>query len=218
MPTPAELAAMPYGGVARTAMSLDAAGFRTEYQQHGETVRWWKGYLTATGARNFVEQTLADTVRVMVYNSRREFEDAEFGLIAKGTTMISVLPDEIEACHGDRFCLTHAKRAKLRRGHFIRQGSIDPLPYSPVASIARVVNASGTVLVLGTDYAVASGGAGIEFLTNSVAVGASYAIDWRAYSTFEVLTGGERDSPIGADNLQLPVAWAVTPKRNTSDG
>lgn len=202
MPTVAELAASSYTGQHISQSGMTSEDYRVQCAFHGETVRYFQSRLGADGERTLIEVTLAATVRVMRYNTVRDWVDEEYGLISKGSTSLSVLPDEIDPMRGDRFILTAAKRVMRHQTAAVRTGSTDTLPYQPVASIERVTDAGGNVLVVDVDYSADE--TGITWLTNAVAEEESYAVIWKAHPSYLWLAEEDKPGPIGTDDLQLP--------------
>ncbi len=207
MPTLEELLALPYNAVSAENAGLTADAYRKRYVEHGETVQFYARLTDENGVTlSHSAQTLADDVRVLVTNLERSFIDPTTGaLVDRARATIWVMPQDIEVARGDRIVLTSTKRAWLHRSQFTRSGSSYALPYRPVASVAKVYDDAGTLLVEDTDYEVTDDG--ITFLTNAVAVGERFVIHWRAFPTFEVRTDEVRQSPVGMDSQSLPIGW-----------
>lgn len=160
MPSVVELAALTYTGPSPFAQGLLVEDYRHEYAQpgQGERVRYFPARQADPGTsgrdrtgRLYTEQlycadgtTLISAVRVMVWETTQDIEDAEFGLLPAGTTMLSVIPDEIPAARLDRFVLPDRRivvRRVLTRGDDFDDSIFNDASASiptPVDSIVRV--------------------------------------------------------------------------------
>lgn len=215
MPTVAELCALPYPGPMPFSLGLTAEDYRLRYAEHGETFRWWKATQDGQRRVTFSEQTIPATVLGMVWQSERPYEAQGGVYIESGATMFGVLRDEAELMPGDRIALSSAKRSRLCQDVLTRMGSTVQFPFWPVASVVSIKTTAGTSLVPGTDYTATD--TGITFLTNTVAVGARFIANWRAYPLYKVGVEVKRDSPIGKDGELLPLRWHLTEVREAND-
>lgn len=125
-----ELLALPYGDPVSGAplsvgelAALSGAGnpfsggltledFRVQVRRHGERVRWFHAVETALGPGGetqsrggvtYIEQPLDGDVRVFLYQNSRDVAVEQFGLLARGSTMISFVSEEIDPIRDDRF-------------------------------------------------------------------------------------------------------------------
>ena len=222
--TAAEIAALGYSGPSAGTVGITADDYRAQYQQHGRRLRWWKAFLCGDELigevigpggemveRNgyvYIEQVLADDVRCMLYQTKRDFFDPEFGVVPKGSTGISVLPDEIELARLDRVALTDSAwigRDYVKRG----DGEIDELVRQPVVSISQVLF-NGNFLNA-ANYISASNG--VRWMGGQLAEGSLYSIEYRYLPMFEFL--GEEQGVVqrGADGSFLPQRGAVNLKQ-----
>lgn len=107
-----ELLGLDYIGGPAFSKGLIADVFRQNIAGNGERVKWLRaveGELGPNGeqptraGKVFVEQPLASGVRVFLYQNTRDVAIEEFGLLARGSAMISFMPDEIDPIRDDRF-------------------------------------------------------------------------------------------------------------------
>lgn len=228
MPTVAELNAMSYKGSSALSKGLSATWFRRVYRGSvGTPFLAWKQGETADGSISYGTLNVDSAARLVVTNFQRHYEMAPFGRNLTATATLWILPDEAELIRGDRVVLTHEKYALPRKGRFKRSAANDVpqlLPYGAVQSVENLTNAAGDVLVPFTDYAIgaqnvdgANGGNGsIKFLTDAAAVGSEFFIEWHAAPLLELDVEAERVSPIGSDDLMLPIAWVARERKGAS--
>jgi len=134
--------------------AMNAAEWRRWHRQRGESYRWLKGIPVPEGTpgreqngRLYVEVALDPAIRGMFHNTTVDMEDAEFGLIRKGATAFSVMPDETPMARLDRVILT--QREMLVR-EVVSNGTLAQ-PY--VAAVVEIRQGT-TVYARDTDYTV----------------------------------------------------------------
>lgn len=211
MATTEELLAMPYAG---GGAAIDADSYRIQYRQHGKAFRWWKAYHAEVGhvgpsgevrernGRVYVEQVLAPDVRCMVYQTNYDVVDETFGLIPKGSTGISVLPDECELARLDRVQLVDVLR--LQRELVTRDGANVSLLHPPI-EVLRVL-ADGAV-VSPSAYALTANG--LLWNEGAPAVGASIGVEYHYCPLWEYLPNEQGVVQRGQDGSALPQRGAI---------
>lgn len=186
--------------------------FRDLIQQNGEPVRWWKCFRDVpfglTGPNGeavnrdnqlFIEQTLADDVRMYCHDVIWQNVEGEAFQHADGQLNFACMPDEIELSNGDRVLL-------IDRRVLWRQN----------------VDASGGARVrlerdFAVDLTVISGGAGTLEVE---ADGASY-VSWQGEPStalvefsfvpgYSFLDESDRNQPRGSDGVRLPQRGILT--------
>jgi hypothetical protein len=130
-----------------------ADDYRKEYAKHGERVRWWKGYTAEDGivgpngetvgrsGHLHIEQKLAPEVRAIFTQTKREILDTQFGTLPKGSTQISVIPDEIFAARGDWFLAED--KEQIGRYWVEPTGDITDIPFRFVKRIIAAYTEDG---------------------------------------------------------------------------
>lgn len=181
---------------------INAEKWRARIRKVGSPFRWWKAVpvedpRTVTGAeengRLYVEQTVDSAWRALLYQTEVDYEDKEFGLIAKGTAAIMVMPDEAFLSRLDRVCFTDRKQ--LSRGLIKRDSSsTDSLIFKPVESVVSVRQGT-TVYTPGTDYNLV--GDTISWLVSGAhpATGDKYSVEYLYQPVYEF---------IGSDKAPMP--------------
>jgi len=233
MPTVEELAAMDYAPPQDAFTSRD---YLAQYQAHGYPLRWWKSYSApddATGpngeqrndqGRIYIEQTagndstpIADC-RCMLYRTERAVYVPDFGLFEKGSTSISVLPEQVEFARLDRVAfpeVTWIARDFVTRGNT----DTDTLTQPPVVVIDKVLYypASGNAVVIDPDSYVAVDG-GINWLDDSIPLNGVYSVEYHYLPIFEWLM--VEDMGVvqrGTDRSKLPQRGLITQRHEVSN-
>lgn len=203
-----QLAALPYTGSAPFAGGLTAEDYRIQYQQHGKAFRWWKAYEAADGQtgpngeprnrdeRILVEQEL-NGAKCLLYSTKFDMMDEQFGLLPAGSTSISVLPDECELQRKDRLQFPDVLR--MQREITTRTGANAVLLYAP-SQILKVL--SGSAVVPPSAYEMTAGG--LLWKSGAPAIGASFTIEYRYVGTWEYLFDEQGTVQRGVDALPLP--------------
>jgi len=208
-----EILALDYSGNVPASQGLTSDDYRRQYAAHGETFRVWEA-APVTGGSNksgllFTEIELDDTARGYFYQTRREIEIEEFGLIPRGSTAFSVLPDVVELGENFRLLRTAQEwkgRAQITRG----SGSTDSLPERFVTAITQVLLSGGSEAAADDVEAVSADSpddddlGGIQWLGNAPAAGTVYTVRFRYHPLFVCLGELIQGEPIGADGERLP--------------
>jgi hypothetical protein len=216
MPTVAELIALDYEQSPAQA-GLSAEEYRTQYEAHGLTFRFLAAIKAPSGWSGvgkdgmiYNEQSLASTVRCMVYQTSRDFYDAEQNILyPRGSTGISTMPDEVQFARYDRIILTAAKwftREIVTRAASGNDALNHPYPHSIVR-----VRINNTVQAT-TRYQMTSGA--VQWLNNAPATGTNYAVEYLYHPVYEFLGNEQGVVQQGSDGLFLPqrgVFRQVTP-------
>lgn len=212
----AELAALPYTG---GAPAMVAGDFKAQlFDPMGKPVRWWKAYEAPPGTpgvnaqgRLYIEQELADDVRVLFHQTTRDIVTSEFGVFPKGTSAVSNIPSDIEFARMDRILVTDVTwlaRQLVKRG----AGETDLLVQPHVESIAAVL-VNGAAVDADSYEATETG---IKWLADEVEVGSVYAVEYRYHPLFEYLMQSESLMQAGGDGAMLPqrgIVQLVPPKK-----
>lgn len=184
--------------------------FRAFHRSRGEAYRWYKAYKVenpraVTEAERdgniYEEQYVNPAWKALVHQTERDFEDAEFGFIAKGAAAVSVMPDETRLARGDR--LIFPERTEMSRALIVRgEGSTDDLVFKPVSSIVTV-RQDTTIYVAGTDYKQT--GDTVEWLDgNAPDAGEKYMVEYLFNPTYTY---------IGRDSMPRPGNNGLMPQR-----
>lgn len=187
--------------------------FRAFHRSRGETYRWFKAFKVenpraVAGAERdgniYEEQYVNPAWKALVHQTDRDFEDAEFGFITKGTAAVSVMPDETRLARGDR--LIFPERTEMSRALVVRgEGSTDDLVFNPVASI-EAVRQDTTVFVAGTDYQ--KNGNAIEWLGGDAPqAGEKYMVEYLFNPTYIYI--GRDSMPRQGNNGLMPQRGAM---------
>lgn len=192
---------------------LQTERFRAFHRARGEAYRWLKasrtdnprGVPTAErDGRIYVEGFVDPRWKALVHQTDVAYEDKDFGLIAKGTAAISVMPDETFLARLDRVILTERRllsRVLVTRG----AGQTDKLILTPVVSLVSVRHNS-TVYVAGTHYKLT--GDSVEWLNgHGPAEAEKYTVEYTYHPTY-VFIGSDR-APRAGDAGLLPQRGAL---------
>lgn len=167
---------------------VTAQKFREFHRRHGESFRWFKALPETTGnGRSYVEQNVEARTQIMVHNTRREMQDTEFGLIAPGTTMAAVMPDEAFLGRNDRIVLV--QRSMLARVLLVRSGASERLPQRYGIQVQEI-RAGGSLLVAGTHYTVSGSTITWKVAAGTPAIGDSFSVEYLYQPVFEYLPLG----------------------------
>jgi hypothetical protein len=215
MPTPEQLAALPYGGPSAFAKGLTAEDYRREYREHGHRLRWWRNYPAPPGAvgpngeqrevngRIYVEQNLPSTVRCLSYRTERQLNDENFGVIETGATAIAVLPDEVWLRPYDRVAFPDVFWPHCecpQRGG----GASDSFALWPVRSIAEIRRAANGALINPNAYAISADKKHIEWQSGAISEGEFYLVEYFYEPRFEFQVQEQSVMQIGSDGKYLP--------------
>jgi hypothetical protein len=210
VPSVKELVSMQYSG---GSALITAGDFRAQHQQHGERYRWFKAIPVANwreveGAGRdgnlYIEQTLPEDARAFMHQTEVDFEDGELGLIPKGTSAISVMPDEAFLKRGDRISLPERRLPMIQlvtRG----TGDADALLWTPVKSIIEVT-LNGVAFTLGTDYQLL--GNSIQWLQSKPDNGTQYTVEY-FYEPMYFYIGSDRTPRPDSGGVLMPQRGAV---------
>lgn len=190
---------------------LNVEVYRQQMRMMGEPIRWFKGFPcscyqpltnsfdpTCTRCRDgveYIEQTLASTVRVLVANLKKRYEHPEFGLLEVGELTITTMPDEVLLAFKDRVVLmgrTAVAREAVTRLADLPGGieQSDPvLEGYPVALLSVVFE--GHEYTIGTDCALVNNR--ISWLADGDApnAGEHYAVEYQYRPHFVYLAMDE---------------------------
>jgi|GEM_PF-3572169 len=237
MPTVEELNALPFTGGDPFSGGLVSRDYRSQYEQHGYPLRWWKGFQAPNGAtgpngearndqgRIYVEQTHGndgtpmEDCRCMLYRTRRDIYVPDFGLFEKGSTSVSVLPEQVEFARLDRVAfpeVTWIARDFITRGNT----NTDTLTQPPVKSIDKVLfyPANGNAIVIDPDAYEAMDN-GIKWLHNEIPYNGVYSVEYHYLPIFEWLM--VEDLGVvqrGSDRSKLPQRGLITQRHEVNDG
>lgn len=192
---------------------LQTERFRAFHRARGESYRWLKASRTdnprGVGAaerdgRIYVEGFVDPSWKALIHQTDVAYEDKEFGLIAKGTAAISVMPDETFLARLDRVILTERRllsRALVSRG----AGLTDKLAFAPVVLLVAV-RKNTTEYAPGTDYKLT--GDTVEWLNgHGPGEGEKYSVEYTYCPTY-VFIGSDR-APRAGDAGLLPQRGAL---------
>lgn len=210
MPTVEELNALPYTGSSAFANGLTAADYRAQIAAHGQPFRWWKALRTDPGTgqkresndRVYEEQEFPEgsNVRALFYNTSKDIMHPEAGLIPKGHTAISVMPDECELTEGDRVSpLVHRWRFRGRAKR--AETGDDLLLHRMATNIERIV--IGGEMVDVENYELLDGGL-VHWLDDAPTAGTVYLVEYRYHPLYEFLGIEQGVVQFGEDGAFLP--------------
>lgn len=214
-------------------VALNPENFRALIRRHGEPCLWQRAMPCNCTSSESAEDTepcgeceqgfrytnmvLDAAVRVFIDKTTRGFVDAEMGPIAKGTTTVAAMPDELGLSFADKLILPRRvawHKAVYNRG----SGDTDTLKRTPALSIKqvqRVEPATGevTLYVPGVDYRLE--GNAIEWLSggSSPAAGQSYSLLHSYKVTYWFLGEFKQEAPPSQFGGQLlPLLGALDVK------
>lgn len=198
------------------SQGLTAADFAAQHEAHGETFRYWEAtpQADATDDSNadgnlFVEVELSGNGHGYFHTTKKEVVSEQFGLVPRGSSMMSCLPGVVELTPGGRMARTGqvwAQNVVITRG----AGDTDPLPQRFVQRIWGVTLADGMVADA-ADYEAVSADSpndndkgGIRWLDNAPAAGTRYTVKMGYHPLYAVQGELIQGEPNGADGQRLP--------------
>lgn len=182
---------------------------RKFHQRRGERIRVWQSYLAPEGAtgpngelreangRIYVEQPLKDGVRALIWNGQKQVQTEQWGVITVGTTMISVMPDEIHLARSYRVLPLWPNRAQI--GQCLLVAGVSQLPQRWASAINRVLCNGNEV----GDYQLdVNDSDGTSRLLNLPASTCSVEFKYQPVYVWNDLEN--RSAPMGSDGVPLP--------------
>lgn len=207
-----------YTGSSPFAQGLTSADYRAQIETYaqGETCTFLKGIpvddqrnvsaAESTG-RVYITQTLAAGVQVYVYETKKEEQGGEFGVLPIGTTMLTCMPADLWPVRGDRFILT--QRIDRARVLITRDtDTTDTIPHSPLVSVVEIRN--GSTLYTPTTHYTVSGQTITWVGATKPANGVRYSVELTYRPTYEYYPLSEQMPRLGADGLYLPLRGMLT--------
>lgn len=190
------------------SLGLQADDFRAQVKDHGERVRWFQaieaqsgpgGEQPTRGGVVYVEHPLPDEVRVFLFQNTRDVAMEQFGLLARGSTMIAFLPDEIDPIRDDRFIALD--RTLTSRQRLVPSGgATDALNHKDAISVSAMWDSVSGAVIDPSRYAIENG----LLKWNGAPPSVEVTLVYKYRPHYEWLGQNAHQAFIGEDGARLP--------------